>query len=165
MVWNKQNLFFQGCEGLKSKIKVSVGPSLKALREAPSFLFLTTGGCMEKEMATHPSILAWRIPWTGAWWAAVHGAAKRRTRPRYRAQLCGSLKPLALRSSCLFLSFHDTLPVGLVSLYPCLLCMSTFLSPGKGTSHWITAHPNPLWPHLGWITSAHTLFPGEVSFT
>ena len=24
---------------------------------------------LEKEMATHSSILAWRIPWTGAWWA------------------------------------------------------------------------------------------------
>ena len=32
---------------------------------------------LEKEMATHSSILAWKIPWTeGAWWAAVHGAAK-----------------------------------------------------------------------------------------
>ena len=37
--------------------------------------------------------------------------------------------------------------------------------PGKGTSLWIRAQPNPPWPHLGWITSAHTLFPGEVSFT
>jgi len=27
----------------------------------------------EKEMATHSSILAWRIPWTGAWWAIVQG--------------------------------------------------------------------------------------------
>ena len=27
----------------------------------------------EKEMATHTSILAWRIPWTGAWWAIVQG--------------------------------------------------------------------------------------------
>ena len=26
---------------------------------------------MEKEMAIHSSILAWRIP--GAWWATVHG--------------------------------------------------------------------------------------------
>ena len=26
---------------------------------------------LEKEMATHSSILAWRIPWTGAWPAAV----------------------------------------------------------------------------------------------
>ena len=32
---------------------------------------------LEKEMATHSSILAWEIPWTeGAWWATVHGIAK-----------------------------------------------------------------------------------------
>ena len=33
---------------------------------------------LEEEMATHSSILAWRIPWTdrGAWQAAVHGVAK-----------------------------------------------------------------------------------------
>ena len=51
---------------------------------------------LEKEMATHSSILAWRIPWTeehgilqarilenprdgGAWWAAVYGVAQSRT--------------------------------------------------------------------------------------
>ena len=29
---------------------------------------------LEKEMATHSSILAWRIPMgRGAWWAAVYG--------------------------------------------------------------------------------------------
>ena len=28
---------------------------------------------LEKEMATHSSILAWRIPGTGAWWAAIYG--------------------------------------------------------------------------------------------
>ena len=28
-------------------------------------------------MATHSSILAWRIPWTeGPWWATVHGAQR-----------------------------------------------------------------------------------------
>ena len=26
--------------------------------------------------ATHSSILAWRISWTRAWWATVHGVAK-----------------------------------------------------------------------------------------
>ena len=32
---------------------------------------------LEKEMATHSSILAWRIPVDKrAWWAAVHGVAK-----------------------------------------------------------------------------------------
>ena len=47
---------------------------------------------LEKEMATHSSILAWRIPWTeepgglqnpmdgGACWAAVHGVARSLTR-------------------------------------------------------------------------------------
>ena len=31
-------------------------------------------------MATHSSVLAWRIPGTGAWWAAVSGVAQSRTR-------------------------------------------------------------------------------------
>ena len=32
--------------------------------------------CLEKEMATHSSILAWRIPGMGAWWAAIYGVAE-----------------------------------------------------------------------------------------
>ena len=36
---------------------------------------------LEEGMATHSSILAWRIPMDGgAWQAAVHGVAKSRTR-------------------------------------------------------------------------------------
>ena len=31
---------------------------------------------LEKEVATHTGILAWRIPWTGAWRAAVRGVAR-----------------------------------------------------------------------------------------
>ena len=31
---------------------------------------------LEKEMATHSSVLAWRIPGTGAWWATVYGVAQ-----------------------------------------------------------------------------------------
>ena len=31
-------------------------------------------------MATHSSVLAWRIPEGGAWWAAVYGVAQSRTR-------------------------------------------------------------------------------------
>ena len=31
-------------------------------------------------MATHSSVLAWRIPGTGAWWAAVYGVTQSRTR-------------------------------------------------------------------------------------
>ena len=36
---------------------------------------------LEKEMATHYSVLAWRIPGTGeAWWAAIYGVTQSRTR-------------------------------------------------------------------------------------
>ena len=31
---------------------------------------------LEEGMATHSSILAMRIPWTGASWATVHGITK-----------------------------------------------------------------------------------------
>ena len=34
---------------------------------------------LEKEMATHSSVLARKILWTEAWWATVHGVAKRQT--------------------------------------------------------------------------------------
>ena len=34
---------------------------------------------MKKEMATHSSILAWRISWTGAWQATIRKVAKSRT--------------------------------------------------------------------------------------
>ena len=35
---------------------------------------------LEKEIATHSSVLAWRIPGTGEpWWAAIYGVAQNRT--------------------------------------------------------------------------------------
>ena len=35
---------------------------------------------LEKEMATHSSILAWKIPMDrGVWWATVQGVAKSQT--------------------------------------------------------------------------------------
>ena len=34
---------------------------------------------VEKEIATHSSVFAWRIPGTGTWWAAVYGVAQSRT--------------------------------------------------------------------------------------
>ena len=40
---------------------------------------------LEEGVATHSSILAWRIPWRGTWWATVHGAAKSQTQLK---QLC-----------------------------------------------------------------------------
>ena len=32
---------------------------------------------LEESVATHSSILAWRIPWTGAWQATIHEVTKK----------------------------------------------------------------------------------------
>ena len=45
----------------------------KSWTRLSDFIFTFHFHALEKEMATHPSILAWRIPGTGAWWAAVWG--------------------------------------------------------------------------------------------
>ena len=34
---------------------------------------------LEKEMATHFSILAWEMPWIGAWWITVYRTEKSQT--------------------------------------------------------------------------------------
>ena len=48
---------------------------------------------LEKEMATHSSILAWRIPMDGgAWWATVHGVAKSQTWLSDFTSLCPQIK-------------------------------------------------------------------------
>ena len=43
------------------------------------FTFTFYFHALEKEMATHSSVLAWRIP-GGAWWAAIYGVAQSWTR-------------------------------------------------------------------------------------
>ena len=41
------------------------------------FTFTFHFHALEKEMATHSSVLAWRIPGMGgAWWAAISGVAQ-----------------------------------------------------------------------------------------
>ena len=44
---------------------------------------------LEKEMATHSSILAWRIPWTerGAWRATVHGVSMSQTEGSWHTRM------------------------------------------------------------------------------
>ena len=45
-----------------------------------TFTFTLHFHTLEKEMATHSSVLAWRIPGTGKpGWAAIYGVAKNRT--------------------------------------------------------------------------------------
>ena len=52
-------------------------------RHTHTFISLCARMCrwMEKQMATHSSVLPWRIPGTGgAWWAAVYVVTQSRTR-------------------------------------------------------------------------------------
>ena len=53
----------------------------KSRTQLSDFPFTFHFPALEKEMATHSSVLAWRIPGTGeAWWAAVYGVAQSQTR-------------------------------------------------------------------------------------
>ena len=53
----------------------------KSQTQLSDFTFTFHFHALEKEMATHSSVLAWRIPGTGgAWWAAVYEVAQSQTR-------------------------------------------------------------------------------------
>ena len=52
----------------------------KSRTQLGDFTFTFHFQALEKEMATDSSILAWRIPGSGAWWAAIYGVAKSRKR-------------------------------------------------------------------------------------
>ena len=54
--------------------------SVKSRTRLSDFTFTFHFPELEKEMATHSSMLAWRIPGTGAWRAAVYGVTQSRTR-------------------------------------------------------------------------------------
>ena len=72
-------------------------------------------------MAPHSSTLAWKIPWTeAAWWAAVHGVAKSRTRLSdftFTSHFHALEKEMATHSSVLGLENpRDGEPDGLLSM-------------------------------------------------
>ena len=53
-------------------------------------------------MATHSSTLAWKMPWTEGWWAAIHGVAKSRTLRDFTSLSCiGKGNGTPLQCSCL----------------------------------------------------------------
>ena len=52
----------------------------KSRTRLSDFTFTFHSHAFEKEMATHSSVLAWRIPGTGgAWWAAIYGVTQSHT--------------------------------------------------------------------------------------
>ena len=53
---------------------------MKSWTRLSDFTFTFHFHALEKEVATHSSVLAWRIPGMGeAWWAAVYGVTQSRT--------------------------------------------------------------------------------------
>ena len=52
----------------------------KSQTRLSNFTFTFHFHALEKEMATHPSVLAWRIPWTEKPGRLSHGVAQSRTR-------------------------------------------------------------------------------------
>ena len=53
---------------------------VKSRTQLSDFTFTFHFHALEKEMAAHSSVLAWRIPGTGAWRAAIYGVTQRWTR-------------------------------------------------------------------------------------
>ena len=53
---------------------------VKSLTGLSDFTFTSHFHALEKDMATHSSILAWKIPWTGAWRATVREVSMSWTR-------------------------------------------------------------------------------------
>ena len=60
---------------------------------------------LEKEMATHSSTLAWKMPWTGepGRWATANGVAKSRTRLRNFPFLFLSFTLIVLKNIVIYL--------------------------------------------------------------
>ena len=71
----------------------------KSRTQLSDFTFTFHFHALEKEMATHSSVLAWRIPGMGAWWAAVYGVAQSRTRLKRLSSIS--------RTSCLFTECYN----------------------------------------------------------
>ena len=61
--------------------KAAVHGVARSRTRLSDFTFTFHFPALEKEMATHSSVLAWRIPGMGeAWWAAVYGVTQSQRR-------------------------------------------------------------------------------------
>ena len=78
--------------------KAAVHGVAKSWTRLSNFTFTFYFHALKKEMATHSSILAWRIPGRGgAWWAAVYGVTQSRAQLK-RLSSSSSRKVLGILS-------------------------------------------------------------------
>ena len=64
---------------LSAKQRVSFAFYLASMYEESDFTFTFHFHTLEKDMATHSSVLAWRIPGMGSWWTAIYGVTQSQT--------------------------------------------------------------------------------------
>ena len=72
--------YYRGATGFPSGSVVKNPPAMQEMHET-SVQSLGREDPLEEGMATHSSILAWEIPYRGAWQAAVHGVTCGRALP------------------------------------------------------------------------------------
>ena len=124
-----------------------VAQTVKNLPEMPETWVWSPGweDPLEEAMATHSSILAWRIPMDeGAWWAKVHEVAKNQTRLSNQTQQCwvwSLVHPTLLHLS------HGLSYIQTVCLWSltCRICLHGFdsedlLIPIKDRKNWLLEH-------------------------
>ena len=78
--WHPTPVLLPGKSHGRRSLWATIRGVAKSRTQLSNFTFTFHFHALEKEMATHSSILAWRIPGTGAWWAAVYGATQSWTR-------------------------------------------------------------------------------------
>ena len=86
---------------------------VKSWTRLSDFTFTFHFHALEKEMATHSSILVWRIPTDrGAWQARVHGVAESDMTERLSLSLHLPNSNCTLEKSTCFLGFEQCLALG-----------------------------------------------------
>ena len=87
----------------------------KSRTRLSDFTFTFHFHALEKEMATHSSVLAWRVPGTGEpWWAAVYGVAQSQTRLTWLSSSSNSIHTSYYLEACLlplYVLLSDTISV------------------------------------------------------
>ena len=121
-------------------------------------------------MANHSSVLAWRIPWRGAWRAAVHRAAKSQTWWKYSGVLLKVFTHflnamfLLLLNCKYYLFILDTKPIWYVLQIYFSLCVMFFyvfiMMPFEVYIFWLSVIPIVYMSNYGqvWYFLDHWIF-------
>ena len=104
---------------------------MKSRTRLSEFTFTFHFHVLEKEMATHSRVLAWRIPGTEEWWASVYGVTQSQTRLKRLSRSSSSWRRDRL-PTLVFLGF----PGGSAGRESACNAGDPGLIPGSGKIHW-----------------------------